>query len=137
MDKAMFEAGLKNRREVLGSEYVDKSIASADDFNMPMQELATEYCWGYVWGREQLDRRTRSLLNLAMIPLLGALGAALATFLAYLALARSLRPGSDWFFLYYRDRAFSLALGQTPLDHFLQTAEGRAAAEAWRARLEP
>jgi 4-carboxymuconolactone decarboxylase len=44
MDKAMFEAGLKNRREVLGAEYVDKSIASADDFNMPLQELVTEYC---------------------------------------------------------------------------------------------
>ena len=52
---------------VLGKEFVEKSFASADDFNMPMQELATEYCWGYVWGREQLDKKTRSLLNLAML----------------------------------------------------------------------
>jgi len=52
---------------VLGKEFVEKSFASADDFNMPMQELATEYCWGYVWGREQLDKKTRSMLNLAMI----------------------------------------------------------------------
>ena len=67
MDKATFEAGLKNRREVLGSEYVDKSIASADDFNMPLQELVTEYCWGAVWGREELPRKQRSMLNLAML----------------------------------------------------------------------
>ena len=66
-DKATFDKGLKIRKEVLGKEFVEKSFASADDFNMPMQELATEYCWGYVWGREQLDKKTRSLLNLAMI----------------------------------------------------------------------
>ena len=67
MDKATFEAGLKNRREVLGSEYVDKSIASADDFNMPLQELVTEYAWGAVWGREGLERKQRSILNLGML----------------------------------------------------------------------
>jgi 4-carboxymuconolactone decarboxylase len=66
-DKATFDKGLEIRKAVLGAEFVEKSFASADDFNMPMQELATEYCWGYVWGREQLDRRTRSMLNLAMI----------------------------------------------------------------------
>lgn len=70
-DKAMFEAGLKNRREVLGAEYVDKSIASADDFNMPMQELVTEYCWGEVWGRPGLSRQQRSMLNLGMLVALG------------------------------------------------------------------
>ncbi len=70
-DKAMFEAGLKNRREVLGAEYVDKSIASADDFNMPLQELVTEYCWGEVWGREGLTRQQRSMLNLGMLVALG------------------------------------------------------------------
>ncbi|MDF1792140.1 MAG: 4-carboxymuconolactone decarboxylase [Thalassobaculaceae bacterium] len=70
-DKAMFEAGLKNRREVLGAEYVDKSIASADDFNMPMQELVTEYCWGEVWGRPGLNRQQRSMLNLGMLVALG------------------------------------------------------------------
>jgi 4-carboxymuconolactone decarboxylase len=67
MDKAMFEKGLKIRKEVLGAEFVEKSLASADDFNMPMQELATTYCWGECWGREGLDKRTRSIINLAMI----------------------------------------------------------------------
>jgi len=67
MDKATFDKGLEIRKAVLGKEFVEKSFASADDFNMPMQELATEYCWGYVWGREQLDKKTRSMLNLAMI----------------------------------------------------------------------
>jgi 4-carboxymuconolactone decarboxylase len=67
MDKATFDKGLAIRKAVLGAEFVENSFKSADDFSMPMQELATEYCWGYVWGREQLDRKTRSLLNLAMI----------------------------------------------------------------------
>jgi 4-carboxymuconolactone decarboxylase len=67
MDKATFDKGLEIRKSVLGKEFVEKSFASADDFNMPMQELATEYCWGYVWGRDQLDKKTRSMLNLAMI----------------------------------------------------------------------
>ena len=67
MSKETFDRGLKIRKEVLGAEFVENSFKTADDFNMPMQELSTEYCWGYVWGREQLDRKTRSLLNLAMI----------------------------------------------------------------------
>ena len=67
MSKEVFEKGLKIRKEVLGAEFVEKSFKSADDFNRPMQELVTEYCWGAVWGREGLDKRTRSLLNLAMI----------------------------------------------------------------------
>ena len=67
MDKKTFDKGLEIRRAVLGSEYVDKSIAGADDFNRPLQELVTQYCWGEIWGREELDRRTRSLINLAMI----------------------------------------------------------------------
>jgi 4-carboxymuconolactone decarboxylase len=67
MDKAMFEKGLAIRRDVLGADYVDQSIASADDFTRPLQELVTQYCWGEVWGRPELDRKTRSLLNLAMI----------------------------------------------------------------------
>ncbi|GAB7544696.1 carboxymuconolactone decarboxylase family protein [Cupriavidus sp. 8B] len=62
-----FERGLKTRREVLGSEYVDKSVAAADDFNWPMQKLVTEYCWDEIWNRPGLERKTRSLLNLAMI----------------------------------------------------------------------
>jgi 4-carboxymuconolactone decarboxylase len=67
MDKAMFEKGLAIRRAVLGSEYVDKSLASADEFTQPLQELVTQYCWGEVWGRTELDRRTRSIINLSMI----------------------------------------------------------------------
>jgi 4-carboxymuconolactone decarboxylase len=67
VDKEMFEKGLSIRRAVLGAEYVDKAIASANDFNRPLQELVTQYCWGEVWGRPGLERKTRSLLNLAMI----------------------------------------------------------------------
>ena len=67
MDKELFDRGLKTRREVLGAEYVDASIRNADDFNLPMQELVTQYCWGDVWNRPGLDRRTRSFLNLAML----------------------------------------------------------------------
>jgi 4-carboxymuconolactone decarboxylase len=62
-----YEKGLKNRREVLGAEYVDNAIASADDFSRSLQELVTEYCWGAVWDRPGLDRKTRSIINLAML----------------------------------------------------------------------
>jgi len=67
VEKETFEKGLKIRRAVLGAEYVDKAIATANDFNRPLQELVTQYCWGEIWGRPGLDRKTRSLLNLAMI----------------------------------------------------------------------
>jgi 4-carboxymuconolactone decarboxylase len=67
MNKELFDKGLEIRKSVLGKEFVENSIKNADDFNMPMQELATEYCWGYVWGRPGLDKRTRSFLNLGMI----------------------------------------------------------------------
>ncbi|HYM98765.1 MAG TPA: carboxymuconolactone decarboxylase family protein [Aestuariivirgaceae bacterium] len=70
MDQKMFDRGLAIRKEVLGAEYVEKSISTADDFNRPMQELVTEYCWGAIWGREGLPKKTRSLLNLAMISVL-------------------------------------------------------------------
>jgi 4-carboxymuconolactone decarboxylase len=63
----IFNEGLKLRREVLGAEYVDKSLANANDFTMAFQRITTEWCWGYAWGRPGLDRRTRSLLNLAML----------------------------------------------------------------------
>jgi 4-carboxymuconolactone decarboxylase len=66
-DKATFDRGLEIRKATLGAEFVENSLKTADDFNMPMQELTTEYCWGYVWGREGLPRKTRSMLNLAMI----------------------------------------------------------------------
>ena len=67
MDKASYEKGLGIRRAVLGAEYVDSSIAAADDFTRPLQEIVTQYCWGEVWGRPNLERKTRSLLNLAML----------------------------------------------------------------------
>ena len=67
MNKELFDKGLEIRKSVLGKEFVENAIRNADDFNMPMQELATEYCWGYVWGRPGLDKRTRSFLNLGMI----------------------------------------------------------------------
>ena len=67
MDKAVFDRGLEIRKSVLGKEFVEKSIASADDFNRPLQELVTEYCWGAVWGRDGLTKKTRSIINLAMI----------------------------------------------------------------------
>ena len=63
----MFEKGLAIRRSVLGEEYVDNAIKTADDFSRPLQELVTQYCWGEIWGRPGLDRKTRSLINLAMI----------------------------------------------------------------------
>lgn len=69
-NKELFEKGLAIRKAVVGAEYVEKSMASADDFNRPLQELVTEYCWGAVWGREDLPRKTRSMLNLAMISVL-------------------------------------------------------------------
>ena len=62
-----FDEGLAVRREVLGAEYVDKAIADADDLTRPLQELVTEYCWGAVWTRPGLPRKTRSLINLAML----------------------------------------------------------------------
>ena len=67
MDKALFDKGMAVRREVLGAEHVDKSMATATDFNRTMQEFVTEYCWGAVWTRPGLPRKTRSMLNLAML----------------------------------------------------------------------
>jgi 4-carboxymuconolactone decarboxylase len=67
MDKATFDRGLEIRKSVIGKDFVEKSFASADDFNLPLQELITEYCWGAVWGREGLPKKTRSMLNLAML----------------------------------------------------------------------
>ncbi|QWE09530.1 carboxymuconolactone decarboxylase family protein [Polynucleobacter ibericus] len=67
MNKDAFEKGLKTRREVLGSEYVDNSIQNAGEFNMPMQELVTEFAWNAIWNRPGLDRRSRSMINLAML----------------------------------------------------------------------
>jgi 4-carboxymuconolactone decarboxylase len=67
MSDEMYEHGLSIRREVVGAEYVDRSLAQADEFTKPLQDLVTEYCWGRVWGRDGLPRSTRSLLNVAML----------------------------------------------------------------------
>src|SRR6266567_1137891 len=64
---ATYERGLAIRKDVLGAEFVERAISTADDFNGPMQDLVTEYCWGAVWGRDALDHKTRSLLNVAML----------------------------------------------------------------------
>jgi 4-carboxymuconolactone decarboxylase len=69
--KDLYETGLEIRREVLGREYVDKSLNSATDFNRPFQELVSEYCWGAVWSRPGLTRKERSMINLAMLTALG------------------------------------------------------------------
>jgi len=67
MNQELFDKGLKVRREVLGAEYVDNALKSADDFTRPIQELVTQMAWGEIWTRPGLDRRTRSFMNLAMI----------------------------------------------------------------------
>lgn len=67
MGQDRFEEGLKLRKQVLGADYVERSMAGADAFSMPMQQLSTEYCWGYVWTRPGLALRDRSLVNIGMI----------------------------------------------------------------------
>jgi 4-carboxymuconolactone decarboxylase len=62
-----FEEGLQIRREVLGTEHVDRSLANVSEFTRPIQELVTEYCWGGIWSRDVLPRKTRSLINIAML----------------------------------------------------------------------
>ncbi len=69
--KERYDAGLKTRREVLGAAYVDKSVATVDDFNREFQELLNTYCWNDVWNRPGLPRKTRSVMNLCMLIALG------------------------------------------------------------------
>ncbi|MBJ3777337.1 carboxymuconolactone decarboxylase family protein [Acuticoccus mangrovi] len=66
-----FKNGLKTRQEVLGDQYVAASVNKATPYNFPMQQLVTEYCWDEIWNRPDLDRRSRSILNLGMISALG------------------------------------------------------------------
>lgn len=63
----LFEKGLATRKQVLGEDYVNQSLAKADDFTTDLQQLVTEYCWGNVWQREGLTLKSRSMINLAMI----------------------------------------------------------------------
>ena len=67
MDKKRYAAGLAVRREVMGTAYVDEALAKADELTRPLQDLITEYCWGEIWTRPGLPRRTRSLINVAML----------------------------------------------------------------------
>jgi 4-carboxymuconolactone decarboxylase len=67
----LFETGLEQRKATLGADYVEKNLAAADDFTRPFQEAMTAWCWGFGWGDEAIDPKTRSLMNLSMI---GALG---------------------------------------------------------------
>ena len=66
-ESEQFQKGLEVRRAVLGADYVDGGLAAADDFMMAFQRITTEWCWGYAWTRDGLDRRTRSMLNIAML----------------------------------------------------------------------
>jgi len=67
MDKKTFDRGREIRSAVLGKEHVDRAFQEANEFDLPLQELVTEYCWGAIWGREELSRKTRSIINIAMI----------------------------------------------------------------------
>ena len=71
MEQDLFEKGLVKRKETLGVDYVERNLASADDFTRPFQEAMTAWCWGFGWADDAIDAKTRSLMNLAMI---GALG---------------------------------------------------------------
>jgi len=71
MDDDLFEKGMVQRKATLGADYVETVMAGADDFSKPFQEAMTAWCWGFGWGDEAIDAKTRSMMNLAMI---GALG---------------------------------------------------------------
>lgn len=71
MNKELFELGISKRKETLGAEYVEKNLAKADEFNRPFQEAMTEWCWGFGWGDETINAKTRSMMNLTMIAALG------------------------------------------------------------------
>ena len=64
------DKGLKARRDVLSPEYVDNALKNVDEFSAPLQEMLNEYCWGWLWNREGLPRRTRSLINIALLTVL-------------------------------------------------------------------
>jgi 4-carboxymuconolactone decarboxylase len=73
-NKQLYDLGLAKRRQVLGDAYVDRALGNVDDFNRDFQRLATEYCWGEVWGDETLSPRERSILTLGMVAAIGRMG---------------------------------------------------------------
>ena len=70
-ESELFDRGLQARRDVLGAEYVNANLADSDEFMMAFQRVVTEWAWGYAWSRPGLDRKTRSMLNLAILTALG------------------------------------------------------------------
>src|ERR1700722_16937085 len=74
MGKKLFDRGIAKRRKVLGEAYVDHALENLDDFNRDFQRLATEYCWGEVWGDETLSPREHSILTLGMVAAIGKMG---------------------------------------------------------------
>ena len=68
---ATWQRGLDIRKAVLGDAHVERSMVGVSDFARPMQDLVTEYCWGAIWGRDGIDHKTRSLLNLGILTTLG------------------------------------------------------------------
>jgi 4-carboxymuconolactone decarboxylase len=68
---ATWQRGMETRKAVLGAEHVERSMNGVSEFARPMQDLVTEYCWGGIWTRDGLDRKTRSMINLAMLTALG------------------------------------------------------------------
>ena len=71
MDDKLFELGLEQRKKVVGAEYVEKNLRNADAFSRPFQEAMTAWCWGFGWGDDTIDHKTRSMLNLVMLAALG------------------------------------------------------------------
>lgn len=67
MQQDLFETGLEQRKATLGAAYVEANLASADDFTRPFQEAMTAWCWGFGWGDDTIEPKTRSLMNLTMI----------------------------------------------------------------------
>ena len=71
VDQKMYDKGMELRVAVMGKSYVDRALAAnTDDIGKPIQDFITEHGWGAVWGREGLSRKTRSMLNLAMLAIL-------------------------------------------------------------------
>lgn len=71
MSEDRYEQGMRVRREVLGDAHVDRAVANTTEFTAPFQEFITEYAWGTIWTRDQIDRRSRSMITLAVLTALG------------------------------------------------------------------
>src|SRR5437762_13353296 len=71
MTESLFDVGMRVRKEVLGSEYVERALARSTEFDADFQHYITEMAWGSVWARPDLDRRTRSLVTIAILAALG------------------------------------------------------------------